>query len=395
MNAIHKKPNAAGNAARTVIFTMVLAISVILFSSCTSEPVINQSWNSQVDSHLENQDVHPDRSEDKSESWSGITEEIKKSSDWKQIVQDSEFQLGEPIIREEGGDKYKILTYGTFPVMNGSTVCVPMAMEFLWQHIKADDLMAKDMAYFTKTNEAYVNLIERTTSPNSYYRGGADESLVEIFEQIPTNLILVTEPSLQELALASFTGTKLDQTPICMDAFVFITHKNNPVDSLTVEQIQGIYSGKIKNWKEVGGNDSEIVAFQRNEGSGSQTTMVQQVMKGIEMEAPLSFSNISIAGMGPLIDAVSEYRNDQASIGYSFKYYLDNQYKNSDIKCIKIDGVSPEFKSVQSKEYPFSTYYYAVIREEDKDKPVGDFVKWIISDEGQACIKQAGYCPLP
>ncbi|WP_279401693.1 substrate-binding domain-containing protein [Piscibacillus salipiscarius] len=65
----------------------------------------------------------------------------------------------------------------------------------------------------------------------------------------------------------------LNMTPIGREAFVFFVHADNPVDSLKVEEIQGIYSGNITNWKEVGGEDVEIRAFQRPEGSGSQTML--------------------------------------------------------------------------------------------------------------------------
>ena len=374
------------------IFLLVIIIYLVSFLASPEPSWMNEDIYKEL--HLENPDEHPDRSPDGSESsWASISEDVEKGSGWKQIVQNSKFQLGTPHTKKIDGKKVKRLSFGTFPVMNGSTVCVTLGMEFVWQHLNVDEDMARDMIEFTRTDDAYDNLISKYPNRNLYYKEATAFSPEEYFDDDPTNLILVTEPSVQEKAQAADANVKLDLTPICMDAFVFITHKDNPVDSLTVEQVQGIYSGKIKNWNEVGGNDSKIVAFQRNEGSGSQTTMVEQVMKGIEMEAPLSHAIVT--GMGPLIEAVSEYRNDQASIGYSFKYYIDNQYKNEDVKFIKIDGVSPDFSNIQAKSYPFTTYYYAVIREKDKAKSVGDFVKWIISEEGQACVEQAGYCPLP
>lgn len=79
------------------------------------------------------------------------------------------------------------------------------------------------------------------------------------------------------------------------DGFVFVENKENKVDNLTIEQIQNIYTGKIRNWSEVGGEDAEIIAYQREKNSGSQNLMEKMVMKGLEMmEVP---SNLELTNM--------------------------------------------------------------------------------------------------
>jgi phosphate transport system substrate-binding protein len=173
---------------------------------------------------------------------------------------------------------------------------------------------------------------------------------------------------------------------------VFITHKDNPVNSLTAEQIRGIYSGKITNWKEVGGSDCPITPFQRDENSGSQTTMEKQVMQGMAMLKPEA---AQVPGdMGDLVDSVAEYRNGAGSIGYTFKYYIETLYKNENIKMLRVDGVAPDDTAIQSEAYPFWVYYYGVIRAGDEKKTGGLFLDWVLSNEGQRCVRQAGYCPL-
>ncbi|WP_269689150.1 PstS family phosphate ABC transporter substrate-binding protein, partial [Klebsiella pneumoniae] len=75
--------------------------------------------------------------------------------------------------------------------------------------------------------------------------------------------------------------------PVVAEAFVFLTHASNPVDNLTMKQIQDIYTGKITNWNQVGGEDLEIIAYQRPVNSGSQTGFLELVMKGLTpMVAP-------------------------------------------------------------------------------------------------------------
>ena len=85
------------------------------------------------------------------------------------------------------------------------------------------------------------------------------------------DILLAYEPSEQAKLYAKENGFKWEMTPIGRDALVFIANKSNPVDGISDADIRGIYSGKIKNWKEIGGNDSLIIPYQRNPDSGSQT----------------------------------------------------------------------------------------------------------------------------
>ena len=206
------------------------------------------------------------------------------------------------------------------------------------------------------------------------------------------DIVIATEPSDEELALADNWGITLIKEPVCYDAFVFITHKDNPVDSLTVEQIKKIYTGEITNWKDVGGKNEKIRAFQREKNSGSQTAMENLVMGGADMIDPIEVKVIE--GMGMLVDAVAEYENETASLGYTYRYYIDTLYKNDSIKTIAVDGISPTDENIRNESYPFTTNYYGVIRKGDEEKTGGKFLKWILSDEGQKCVAQAGYIAL-
>ena len=145
-------------------------------------------------------------------------------------------------------------------------------------------------------------------------------------------------------------------------------------------------------WKEVGGNDEKIRAFQREKNSGSQTAMENLVMGGSDMIDPIEVK--IIVGMGELVDTVAEYENDTASLGYTYRYYIDTLYKNDNIKTIAVNGISPTDDNIRNGSYPFTTNYYGVIREGDEDAVGGQFLQWILSDEGQQCVAQAGYITL-
>lgn len=330
---------------------------------------------------------------DKTGSWSQINQDIGRDKTWKKLVKNSPFKLGERKVKgtwyvgEINEEDYYEVEYGTYPSLDGSTVNVPMAAEFARQHLDLSDEDANSVATFSTTHYAYENLIMKYPSSTSMI-----SSTNTFFEEKPVDLIIVTEPSDDEIQMAKDNNVEMLIKPVCYDAFVFITHKDNPVDSLTVEQIQKIYSGEITNWNELGGNNEKIKAFQREENSGSQTAMEKLVMQGLSM---LPANKIKIAiGMGMLIDVVAEYENKEASIGYTYKYYIDTLYKNDNIKTLKVNGVSPDDENLRDKSYPFTTNYYGVIRKEDEQNNGGKFLDWILSEEGQKCIDQAGYIPM-
>jgi len=208
----------------------------------------------------------------------------------------------------------------------------------------------------------------------------------------PVELFLGTAPSPEELAMAHEYGVTPVVKPICWDAFVFITHVDNPVETLTMDQLRGIFSGEITNWKQLGGRDEAIQAFQREPGSGSQTGMEDHVMGGIPMAGPQTV--LIVEGMSGLVERVAEYRNGKASIGYTYRYYIDRLYKNDKIKTIAVEGVAPTDENIRSGSYPLSVNYVGVIRQGEEDGPGGLFLDWILSAEGQACVAQAGYIPL-
>ena len=325
---------------------------------------------------------------DRTGSWGSINQEIKRSRDWRQIVQNSAFQLGaiKPRTDAYAAEDDYIQSTGTYPVLDGSTVCVPMALEFARQHLGMSDETVASFVAFSTTHYAYLSLIQKEAD-FAYWDGEQFIELKPSGEGV--DLILATEPSEEELSIAAEHGVTLIKKPVCCDAFVFITHRDNPVNSLTVKQIRDIYTGKITNWREVGGKDEKISAYQHEENSGSQTAMENLVMGGSNMIDPIKVPVIE--GMGGLVNAVAEYENKTASIGYTYRYYIDTLYKNNKIKTIAVEGVEPTDENIRSGRYPFSTHYYGVIRAGDEEKTGGKFLDWILSDEGQECVRQAGY----
>lgn len=305
----------------------------------------------------------PDRS-------SQINVSLTRSADWQRLV-------SEPVISED-----------EFALVDGSTATIPITAELLRQFYGYSDeeVELSPYVWHNTTDFAYKNLIDKVVAHP------VDEEYPEQPAQTapPVGLILVTPPSAAELEYAQAAGATLEMEPVALDGFVFIVHKDNPVESLTLEQVRGIYTGAITNWQELGGRNKKIVAFQREEGSGSQTAMEELVMQGTPMLPPPMIASTMF--MGDLINEVASYDNGAASIGYSFNYYVNNLYLNEDIKVLRIEGVEPNAASYRNGSYPLTSAYCAVIRaDEPEGSPARRLRDFLLSPTGQDAIEMAGY----
>ena len=219
-------------------------------------------------------------------------------------------------------------------------------------------------------------------------------------------------PSEEQLKMAEEQGKEVVLTPIGKEGFVFFVNDANPVDSLTWEQLKGIYSGKIKNWSKVGGTNDKILAFQRPENSGSQT-MMEYFMGDTPLKDPLEAEYYQ--SMGGVLKDVAAYDNGTASIAYSFRYFamimteessgddsrLSNAGTQGGIKFLAVDGVYPTEETIRSGEYPLTTELYA-ITVNDPNRPdniyykdtIEPFVEWMTGPQGQKIVKGTGYVSL-
>ena len=276
-------------------------------------------------------------------------------------------------IQEEIGTE-SLYTMDNFPKIDASLATQPLTdaiiSNFTGLHrseIKTD---------YSNTHPAYVKLIN-------------DE----------VDLIVVTQPSKEELELAKKKGVELEVIPVVKEGFVFYVNTKNPITSLTKAQIQGIYSGEIKNWKEVGGEDKAITPYQRPVNSGSQTGMLSLVMKDKKLMEPKK-ENL-IATMSEIVNLVSQYNNSTDAIGYSYYYYAKTMYETidntvaSNIKFISIDGIEPSNKNIQDGTYPYTTAYYIVINKADgENSPARILANQMLSARGQKVAEEAGYVPV-
>lgn len=187
-----------------------------------------------------------------------------------------------------------------------------------------------------------------------------------------TDVLFCAGPSEEQKQYAKEKGVELVYVPIGLEGFVFFVNENNPVDNLTVEQIRKIYACEYTNWNEVGGANRIINPVTRLEGSGSQTTFE-------------SF-------MGEYkIGRKSPFAITGASIGFSFRYYMDGIVENDAVKMLSLDGWYPSVENIQNRSYPIVAQFYAIYRSDNDNENIPVLIDWLLSEEGQELIEKTGY----
>ena len=262
------------------------------------------------------------------------------------------------------------MTKDDFPIIDGSTATIPLSEAVYSLATGATEAEAANAIVHTKTSNSYYRLMNKEV-----------------------DLLIVYAPSEQVLADIEKDGNKLELKPIGKDALVFMANTSNKVESLTNEQLVNIYSGKLTNWSEVGGDEKEILAFQRPENSGSQTLMLKLVMGETPM---MSGPNVkSYESMEGILEAMAEYTNEGNTLGYSVFYYAKNMYQLPELRFMKVNGVEPTLNTIYDNSYPYINEFYAVVR---KDEPANSNAKkifdWLTDTEGQTLIKNLGYVPV-
>ncbi len=210
-----------------------------------------------------------------------------------------------------------------------------------------------------------------------------------------TDIFFGAKPSVQQQEMAAQAGKELILTPIGKEAFIFFVNSENPIDVLNSEQIRSIYSGEIENWKEIGGANARILAFQRPKNSGSQT-MMEYFMGDTPLKVPLQTEYYD--SMSGIILQTANYQNRSSAIGYSFRYFatimVDDMDYTDNIKYLSVDGVYPDVETIRSGEYPITTELYAVTLADNPNENVELFLEWMTSSQGQQIVADTGYVAL-
>ena len=203
-----------------------------------------------------------------------------------------------------------------------------------------------------------------------------------------TDIAMASRPiKFSEKMKLKAAGQEVKEVIIAYDALAIIVHPDNPVSRLTRQQLEGIFRGKIVNWKQVGGEDRKIVVYSRETSSGTYEFFKESVLKHRNYMPAV----LSMPATGAIIQSVSQ---TPGAIGYVGLAYLNPEVK---ALAVSYDGggsyVAPTFDNARSKSYPIvrPLYFYYTKSNEAAVRPLVDY---LTSDEGQAMVASIGFIPI-
>ena len=232
---------------------------------------------------------------------------------------------------------------------------------------------------------------------SEFYRknpcSGTHEAYMNLMEGKTDVIIASRDISRNEKASSEELGVELETAPLAIDALVFIVNPMNPVKNLTSDQVRKIYTGEIRNWKEVGGVDHAITPYIRDVNSGSQEKMETLVMKGLTMIDGEYMPEI----IGSMMD--SPYRQlefNEYGIAYTPFFYRIAMVRDlSNVTMLSIDGVAPTKESLRSNKYPFVSSIYAAVRKTEDHKSMAyKLYQFLFTKKGADMIDESGYIAI-
>lgn len=181
-------------------------------------------------------------------------------------------------------------------------------------------------------------------------------------------------------------GKDAVELPVAVDGLAVYVHESNPITELTLAQIKAIYTGAIKNWKDVGGQDGKIILYSRENNSGTYAYFKEHVLQNADYYPTAQ----NMPGTASVINAVAK---DRRGIGYGGIAY-GKGIKHLKVKSDdKSPAVEPSMENVLKAKYPISRFLYWYFA----GVPTGDTMRlaqWVVSKEGQQVVEKVGYYPL-
>ena len=197
----------------------------------------------------------------------------------------------------------------------------------------------------------------------------------------------------EELERAHANGIEPVEHVVAGDAIAVVVHPSNPVEGLTIDQLSGIFTGRITNWREVGGEDRPIVLLSRESNSGTYVYFLEQVVRKGDKENEALFSPNTL--LMPSSEGISnEVRQNPNAIGYDGLGYVTPDQKTLGVARVRGDPyIPPTIETVKEGTYPIARPLYMYTRGEPTGA-IKDYLDWVLSPEGQAIVKELGFVPL-
>ena len=318
-----------------------------------------------------------------SNHWGGIAKKVKMFS-WEGPNKDIHPEL--KIVEGFNFDNYPKVdgSTSTYP-LNVLLACKLVGTNYAWN---SDSDGLRSISPVLKSEYNAKKFRERIKGSQTH------QSFINLIDKQTDFILSARKMSPDEKAYAAAAGVSLIETPVALDALVFIVNPRNPIDSLTITQIQDIYTGKITDWNEVGweNNAPSIKPYVRNANSGSQELMESLVMKDLDIaDLPVNGPELIIFTMTGAFDAVFHEVN---AICFTIYYYKERMITGVDVKGLAVNGIYPNKETIGDRSYPYAAEVYAVIRSDlDKSSTAYKLYELIQTKIGKEIISESGYVP--
>jgi phosphate transport system substrate-binding protein len=291
------------------------------------------------------------------------------------------------------------ITVENFPVMDGSDSTEPLRrilacklLGFDYEWVKEDPFL-QDPNDGPKTIKIHYTCTKEQEKHLEYeclLRNNTHPSFVNLIDDSVELILTARSISRDEKVYAEEHGVELIEKPIAKDALTFIINPTNPVNNLTIQQIQGIYTGEIVNWNEVGGSDALITPYVRNRNSGSEEKFETMVMTGLTIK---DFPEMQIGTT--MMSPYYKIEEDETGIAFTPFYYYKVIVDTESTKAIGINGVEMNKENIQNGTYPYVTDVYAAVRSDiDKSSMAYKIFDFLTTTGGQAIVDESGYVSL-
>lgn len=197
-----------------------------------------------------------------------------------------------------------------------------------------------------------------------------------------------------EIAAAEANGVEPVEFVVAIDALAVVVHPSNPIDKLTIDQLSDIFTGKITNWKELGGLDAPIVLLSRETNSGTHVYFLEEVVRKGDPDSKEIFAPQTLL-MPSSVGITSELRRNPNTIGYDGLGYVDPAHEK--LIAVAADAnspyVLPTVESGMDGSYPIARPLYMYTAGQPT-AAIADYLKWIQGPQGQQIVAELGFVPL-
>lgn len=183
-------------------------------------------------------------------------------------------------------------------------------------------------------------------------------------------------------------GKRPTEYKVAMDGLSIYVNAENPLKAISVEELEGIFTGKVKNWKDVGGPDAPITVYSRENSSGTYEFFKEHVLQGKDFGAGAQ----TLQGTAQVLQAVAK---DKFGIGYGGAAYGQGAKHLMIAKTKGGEAIEPNEENVISGKYPISRYLFCYVNPALDKGDTAAYLKWIRGEDGQKLVKDVGYYPLP